>query len=152
MGGGNELETEYMGQDSVHEVKGTEAYTGEKGEEIKKLRECTLQHFIKALWHCIVPQWGLWLPVLSQVSFPGIPSPGCQPSGTHAFSWPTVNLHWVPPSLAAPAFRFLQTREAHQSTHPKAHMASSPKLSVMFCSSSILEVGGNEGDIQVWFS
>lgn len=48
-GGWNELETEYMGQDSVHEVKGTEAYTGEKGEEIKKLRECTLQHFIKAL-------------------------------------------------------------------------------------------------------
>ena len=49
MGGKNGLETEYMGQDSVHEVKGTEAYTGEKGEKIKKLREYTLQHFIKAL-------------------------------------------------------------------------------------------------------
>ena len=33
MGEKNELETEYMGQDSVHEVEGTEAYTGEKGEK-----------------------------------------------------------------------------------------------------------------------
>ena len=39
MGEKNELETEYMGQDSVHEVEGTEAYTGEKGEKVKKLRK-----------------------------------------------------------------------------------------------------------------
>ena len=28
-----------MGQDSVHEVEGTEVYTGEKGEKVKKLRK-----------------------------------------------------------------------------------------------------------------
>ena len=39
MGEKNELETEYLGQDSVHEVEGTEAYTGEKGEKVKKLRK-----------------------------------------------------------------------------------------------------------------
>ena len=54
--------------------KGLKLILEKKEKKLKNSeRECTHQPFIKALWLCIVPQWGLWLLVTSFLPWDPVP-------------------------------------------------------------------------------